>query len=1022
MITLSNKFYREHDGSTAKNTKTPITTSLTIDQVLENESEVKLGGKVKTKLHLFRLARLVKQIPTSPPSFTTHSRCAPASASTSNGSSVITSPQPDRVSNADNISSQTNHPPPSSLDDIQIPAVPCAPSTGINIYRSAPSPLPIFRSLKAGRNKEDRPTSSDTKYYQQPNSYPGKFNRQQSDHTVQRSIDSVTCAKTAKHCSTKEELDVLGCSSHNRIGADDCIICTCTLVTSRSCGTTNPDHNVSRLDTQSNIVNNNKNTTFNSNNNSVNRNSDKDKQQNPKTLLEFTERKSADTFPSSHPTLYNFPIKPTVDTSKVHGSPNSSVAVGNPIQTMTSVGKGGFLLSSGPLKRGSRKGSGLGSGSGSTTKTASSTGFQVPTSSSNDVGSIGTGSSGTTLPPSSPPQPSSPNAGSRPESKSLQRSKDTARMAALLMNLRYADETSNISDYGTTLPTDTRVTGSPLTSNGKLMASSLAPSNSHVPKGAPLPLLDTSFGSSHMSHPGSSSPISNANLDSVTGSNHPPSPTVISSTTRARAIRAKARLELQYEMISEYQTGRRRNVMHFPEEPDENKHDVESSDHVKTSENDNNVPSLGDRVKEKYTYNPLQVIRNRVAKKEQGNGYLHYIVNNTAWNFYWHVDVSELVSDYAWRIRYGGNMRDREGKLLYPDRYKPDIRQDQDNDTSGANTSGTGVSDPNNLSTSASKGEELIQRIKSKLSSRPPSGINSNENSDSSWSRSDISDLEDNRANHRRENRQSTSSSRRNSESPTRKVPFESVNNKGRYSTSASQRKLSISNVPLAVDETAADDSLLLEPTKNFAEADQSALTAKRVTPTSVSSTSLPSEQQQDKLAYYANELRYLDMVYELSYLQISRKPYWYVENLNQDTAESMSTEMMALTKQFEGELIPKERQYLANTEQEMRKLQFDLTQDYGSRLDSVLLDSDRILNEVNTSLSLEIRKVGMRLDKLEANAPTLQWMWKLAYMLLEWLLVAFMWLAWGVVVGMRQLRRLVALVYGIVKWLLWCS
>ena len=108
------------------------------------------------------------------------------------------------------------------------------------------------------------------------------------------------------------------------------------------------------------------------------------------------------------------------------------------------------------------------------------------------------------------------------------------------------------------------------------------------------------------------------------------------------------------------------------------------------------------------------------------------------------------------------------------------------------------------------------------------------------------------------------------------------------------------------------------------------------------------------------------------------------------------------LSVKVDEELVPKFNSKLQDMENESKVIQYDLRRNKAPKMDSLLADSDQLLTKVSTTYNLEIRKLGERLDKIEADTPGIKWLWKLGYGILEWVLVLLMWLAWSLVSVLR--------------------
>lgn len=474
----------------------------------------------------------------------------------------------------------------------------------------------------------------------------------------------------------------------------------------------------------------------------------------------------------------------------------------------------------------------------------------------------------------------------------------------------------------------------------------------------------------------------------------------MSSATRARAVRARAKLELKYQIIETFQ---------------QNPLVLESSETGETRE----VPGK---------YNPLQTIRNRIAKKEQGKGYSGYLTGKPDSHMY-DVDVAELVADFSWQIRYYRLMRNRQGKLLYPEQKPTSMK-----------TLGTG-------------GDELIKRFQSKITQRLSSSRNnSNDNSDSSPSRSDISDAEDSKkANwggrrsrlpsatyseddpllrtHSAMESQVMKQQSDRSTSPIRDIHIQSIQG---------QRKVPPA-VPKCRKPSITNPSILLAPPSHTASINSSPDSSRVVSRiTSVEEDSqhpdnhkspIPEEHPKSKdepthtLEELARDLEFLEQLFVLAEDKFSKKPVYYLNVFDNKIllSEKISQQISETCERALQDLEPRTRKFLANASSQVTTIHQDLMHEKASKMDRIVTESDEIINEVSTVMTLELRRLGERLDKLERQTHGLKWLWNMGYMLLEWTLVILMWIAWGFVSVIRLFRTVSKLPFSFIRWLLWC-
>lgn len=531
----------------------------------------------------------------------------------------------------------------------------------------------------------------------------------------------------------------------------------------------------------------------------------------------------------------------------------------------------------------------------------------------------------------------------------------------------------------------------------------------------------------------------------------------MSSATRARAIRAKAKLELKFQIIETFQ------VNPLVVESDNSSYEVPGC------------------------YNPLQTIRNRTAKKEQGKGYSEYLTNKSTKTI-WDVDVAELVGDFSWQMRYYRLMRDREGRLLYPE-----PTTSQTNNINNNIYNNNNINSNSNTSNNKYSGDEFLKRFQSKFSQKLSSTYsrsNSNENSDSSPSRSDISEAEDSKNYYSSNNNHNLLEKPRKprfqshissldevsdtlspfqslepqisgkekmsdrSVSPVRDVQIKNLRNRRRTSSSAKSRttmtvthlrKPSITNPSLRLSppQSRQEDSmenLKINQYKNASE-DAAAIEATTIINNSIDDnlTSEPglnviqdgnsksdnqnvSDQMTHSLEELAEELNFLEWIFGYSEGIYFDKPAFYLEKFELNSIESnkICEEIARVCNTTFKELESKTQNFLTEASNEVIDIHKELLTNKAVEMDKMVTESDEIINEISTVMMLELRRLGERLDKVERQSHGLQWMWNMGYMLLEWALVIFMWLVWGFVSSIRMIRNVSKVFVRFIRWLLW--
>lgn len=121
--------------------------------------------------------------------------------------------------------------------------------------------------------------------------------------------------------------------------------------------------------------------------------------------------------------------------------------------------------------------------------------------------------------------------------------------------------------------------------------------------------------------------------------------------------------------------------------------------------------------------------------------------------------------------------------------------------------------------------------------------------------------------------------------------------------------------------------------------------------------------------------------------------------------------------------VVPRVSSNVSNTEAQIRTMINTRLSTTSTRIDKLMVDSDRTCNRLATTLSLEIKQLSERLDDLERcrNAIKLKWMVvHCGYSLLEYVLRMLMWIVWGFVSVLLGVKLSVRMVFKTIGWLLW--
>lgn len=111
----------------------------------------------------------------------------------------------------------------------------------------------------------------------------------------------------------------------------------------------------------------------------------------------------------------------------------------------------------------------------------------------------------------------------------------------------------------------------------------------------------------------------------------------------------------------------------------------------------------------------------------------------------------------------------------------------------------------------------------------------------------------------------------------------------------------------------------------------------------------------------------------------------------------------------------------LSNAIQTTHNWKSKLLNDYSARVDVLISNSDRILSDINTTLTLRSKVLGETVDKtgLISNMHNGTWR-KIVYRLLEIIIVAVLWGIWFLFSFINVTKSLIFIILKIIQWIIW--
>lgn len=195
--------------------------------------------------------------------------------------------------------------------------------------------------------------------------------------------------------------------------------------------------------------------------------------------------------------------------------------------------------------------------------------------------------------------------------------------------------------------------------------------------------------------------------------------------------------------------------------------------------------------------------------------------------------------------------------------------------------------------------------------------------------------------------------------------------------------------------------------------------------PLTINSTQLLDEQdlqrlmQEDRqLEEFINELIELQTLIDFSQYHFCIKDEELSRKIQFSRILDKINEFNATRQGLLDQTFPKFNSSVVKKSIELEDFQNTLLNEYSPKIDQLLLLSDRTIGEVNTTLSLQIRKLNERLEKLQPIHKRSGWIINFGYWLLENLVVLLFWGVWiGFSIG-KCFRCLLLVVWRIVCWL----
>ncbi|CCH43607.1 hypothetical protein BN7_3160 [Wickerhamomyces ciferrii] len=441
-------------------------------------------------------------------------------------------------------------------------------------------------------------------------------------------------------------------------------------------------------------------------------------------------------------------------------------------------------------------------------------------------------------------------------------------------------------------------------------------------------------------------------------------------------------------------------------------------------------------------FNPLQVIRNRSIRKKYHNPpklaiktlpYASSVFSRSKNKLKWQVDLTELTYDFNWRAQHWHELKNSKGELWFPIPKRQQHGHDQHGHHRHHRHHNHRHSHRPYLHRNDDSSEMDISYIHDKLFE-----FNSNDEDQVENGSESEKELLDNQSLGSSKEDLSESRSRKRDRLASKirkrsKSPFKKRSNQNKELDPGFQfdKNESFLNLP---DEKNQNDlkyknnllnDISIEPIKSqrvisnsqFNTDNESPLEEHQRSSSLSSSNNLEHVDNNKDLNLYSKKLVKLNDLINFGkhYLFIKDNEYSNIINLEQINKDY--EEIKTNSNFLKTQVLNKYEDLILDKTEYLESIQSKLTNNYSPRIDKLLLLSDRTIGEVNTTLSLEVRKLNERLEKLGPSYKRSGSLVELAYWLLENFIVLVLWTIWiGFSIG-RIFKFFFMIFWKVLKW-----
>ncbi|CUM67849.1 uncharacterized protein PRCAT00005558001 [Priceomyces carsonii] len=383
-------------------------------------------------------------------------------------------------------------------------------------------------------------------------------------------------------------------------------------------------------------------------------------------------------------------------------------------------------------------------------------------------------------------------------------------------------------------------------------------------------------------------------------------------------------------------------------------------------------------------YNPLQIIRNRKIRKKYheypkplsistiplaSNVFSSHNGKNNKkpWKCIWAIELNELLSDLSWRSFHWHELKNAKGNLWFPSssgssdiasksKSKERLHKLHDKLFSEEDITSRRLSS-NHLSTTSTDEE-----YKAQSSKRSKASDKKNKSRSSKKSHSDFSSPSQDESDDTKEGKQSSKERTFKGDIP---LALEELN-------TSTEGNLTENNEPEApplikIDDASERDinSVSIRPLEKR-PGEEVASKEKEILKPHVS-----VDPNDDEVVQLERELTFLAKILDLKisymvtlYPQLMESTNLKINNI----IEKKINQIMKQSAFINDECLPAYEELYSTLLDEVKSILHLANDNYAVKIDSLLSKSDRSIGEINTSLSLDLRKFSERLDKLNSS------------------------------------------------------